>query len=465
MSLLYGRLAARAAARADAVAIVAGPRSLTYRELIALADARADELRSKGIGEGMFVGWLGHNSPEMIAALLGCTKAGAVFVPLNWRLAVPELAAIGRHAGLAVLLGTPELASLADAVRQAIAAEPPLPAEPAQPGDAMLVYTSGTTGDPKGALHTQAGMLANLSAALATQPIDASTRVLSVLPLFHVGGLCIQTLPALAAGAVVNLHPRFDPAAWLRDVREWRPHTSLLVPAVMKALVEHPDWPAADLESLAFVNSGSQVVPLALIEAFHARGVPVAQVYGSTESGPVSIALPPGRAISHAGRVGWPAPGVQLRLGDGGEIQLKAANLMRGYHRQAVHPSFADGWLATGDLAVRHADDSIEVVGRSKDLIISGGENIHPAEIENLAVSLPGIAEAAVVGVPDARWGEVPVLALVAQPGVEPDLDALRALFDTRLARFKHPRRIVVVDALPKTALGKVQKARLVDVL
>jgi fatty-acyl-CoA synthase len=379
-------------------------------------------------------------------------------------------------------MGTPEMEDLAARV---LAAAPltPGPAEGVRDGDLLLVYTSGTTGRPKGVMHNRAGMEANAVAAIAAQSLDARSRVLSVLPLFHVGGLCIQTLPALAVGAKVSLLPRFEPGAWFDAVERWRPTTTLLVPATMKSLIEHPRWATADLSSLAFVNSGSQIVPRALIDAFHARGVPVCQVYGATETGPVSIVLRPDEALAHPGMAGRPALGVRVRLApvdgsacDGaggavgvvGEILLKAPNLMRGYHRSRPDdaPAFdAEGWFHTGDLAVRHADGFYEVVGRRSELIISGGENIHPAEIENLAAAFPGVAECAVVGLPDARWGEVPALVLVPRPGQRIDAAALQSLFDQRLARFKHPRRIVVAEALPKTALGKVQRAALADTL
>jgi fatty-acyl-CoA synthase len=289
--------------------------------------------------------------------------------------------------------------------------------------------------------------------------------VLAVLPLFHVGGLCIQTLPALAAGGVVNLQPRFEPGAWFDAVQSWRPTTTLLVPAVMQALIEHPRWAASDLSSLQFVASGSQIVPRALIDAFHARGVPVAQIYGATETGPVSVVLRPDEALAHPGMAGRPALGVQLRLAADGEICLKAPNLMRGYHRSSEPGFDAQGWFHTGDLAVQHEGGLLEVVGRSKELIISGGENIHPAEIENLISRHLAVLECAVAGVADARWGEVPVLAVVARPGQLVEGAALLAALDGHLARFKHPRRVVVLPALPKTALGKVQRGALALIL
>jgi len=430
----------------------------------ALADAALAHLRRDAVQPGSIVAWLGHNSWDMLATLVACQRLGAVLLPLNGRLAAAELARIVRHAGAGHLMGTPELEPQAHAVLT-MAPLQPGPAADVVPGDLLLVYTSGTTGQPKGAMHTAAGLQANALAAIAAQDLDAGTRVLSVLPLFHVGGLCIQTVPALAVGARVLLHPRFDAAAWFDAVAQWRPTTSLLVPAVMKALVEHPRWRGADLSSLRFVNSGSQIVPLALIEAFHARGVPVAQVYGATETGPVSIVLRPDEALAHAGMAGRPALGVQVRLTDDGEILLKAPNLMRGYHRSAETGFDAEGWFHSGDLARRHADGFYEVVGRSKELIISGGENIHPAEIETLVAACAGVAECAVVGLPDARWGEVPVLAVVPRAGQAVDAAGLLAALDGRIARFKHPHRVFVVESLPRTALGKLQRPALAQAL
>ncbi len=431
----------------------------------ALLQAAQQRLDAQAVQPGAIVAWLSHNRWEMLAALAECERRGAVLLPLNWRLAAAELAKIAAHAGVGHLLSEPETQALADAV---LAQSPlrPGPAAGVQPGDLLLVYTSGTTGEPKGAMHTVGGMAANVSAALNIQDLTPSDRVLSVLPLFHVGGLCIQTLPALAVGAAVRLHARFDANLWFDELALWRPTTTLLVPAPMRALIEHPRWAWADLSCLRFVNCGSQVVPLHLIEAFHARGVPVTQVYGATETGPVSIALHPRDALARAGQVGWPAPGVQVQLAADGEIWLKAPNLMRAYHRHNEASFDAQGWFHTGDLAVCDAAGCYRVVGRSKDLIISGGENIYPAEIENLVAALPEVAECAVVGLPNAQWGEVPVLVCVGAAHLTlaqraPLEQRLMALFADRLARLKHPRRIVWRDQLPRTALGKVQRAEL----
>ncbi len=438
--------------------------------------ARAAQWAAEGVTEGGVVAWLGLNSPSMLAALFACARLRAVFLPLNWRLTDEELRQVLRHAQALRLAGGAEMADRAATLAEGLqtwqtgAGQGGASGDAPHtlPGDLLLVYTSGTTGQPKGAVHTQAQVLANARLAATVQGFSSQTRALGLLPMFHVGGLCIQVLPALLAGGAVMLHARFDPGLWLQDVALWRPDTSLLVPATMRAVFDHPNWPQTDLTSLRFINSGSSVVPTALIQRFQDRGVPVAQVYGATETGPFSIATSPAQALQCPGVAGWPAPEVEVRLlgpdgaavekGEVGEIQLRGPNVMRGYLGEPISSGFLEGWFCTGDLALQRLDGAYEVVGRSKDMINSGGEKVFPAEIEALVEAFPGVAECAVVGVPDAQWGEVPALALVPRSGQTVDLSGLRELFAQRLARYKHPRHIVIRQDLPRTALGKVQK-------
>ena len=460
--------------RPEATCLIDGERSWSRQAFSQAVNDEVAALVAHGVCNGAIVAWLGHNTLRMLATLLACERIGSVFLPLNWRLRVAELASIVNHAGAGHLLGTPEVDDLRSALEPHVTLRPGR-AEGVEAGDCLLVYTSGTTGNPKGALHTAAGMQANVRAAIAAQDLDAHSRTLAVLPMFHVGGLCIQTLPTLAAGGVVILNARFSPDDWFDSLRDSRPTTSLLVPAVMRALIEHPRWSQADLSGLSFVCAGSQVVPDALIAAFHQRGVPVAQIYGATETGPVSIYLRAEDAMRKAGSAGQAGLHVEVKLTDGqgapvprgtvGEIRIRGLNVMQGYWNDADNPAFQDGWFATGDLAYQDEEGFYHVVGRSKDMIISGGENIYPAEIENILADCPLIAECAFVGMPDERWGEVAVAVVVLAPGADMTQADVLALFDGKLARFKHPRRVVFEAALPRSALGKVLKQELKNIM
>jgi len=448
---------------------------------------------SWGVQPGDRVAWLGFNHELQLVTLVACARLGAVFLPLNFRLAVPELQQVmqdaqprllvhdSHHAGTAQALQGADLKHTHHDTLIATASPRGLPLPDVNSDmPLLLVYTSGTTGVPKGAVHTQAALLANARASAWAHDFAAGDKVLSTLPMFHVGGLCIQTLPALLAGVQVVLHPRFDPTAWLHEMTTSRPTLSLLVPATMRALFEHPRWEGTSLTCLRGIMTGSSTVPVAYLETLHARGVPVGQVYGTTETGPVSIVLRLPDAMARVGASGWPQPEAQVKLngadgqevapGETGEVCIRADNLMRGYWSAdgQAGVGLQEGWFHSGDLGQRAEDGCITIVGRSKDMIISGGENIYPAEIENQLVTLPGVSESAVVGVADARWGEVPVAVLVRTSdaaGQGLTSEAVLQHLQSRIARFKLPRRVVFLGNLPKSALGKVQKPTLLALL
>lgn len=464
-------------------------RRFTYARLARRTERAAARLcHAWGVRSGDRVAYLGFNHVDQITLLFALARLGAMLVPLNYRLAPAEWQAVLRDCSPVVVLHDGAWAEAAQALAQGgdlpchsldalisgwAEGDVPSLGQPHSP--VLLVYTSGTTGLPKGAVHTQANLLSNMHAAIAGQALLATDIIATVLPLFHVGGLCIQTLPALFAGAEVILLPRFDAAATLACIAQDRPSLTLQVPATLRALMAHADWTQTDVSCLRAVWAGSSPLPADLIALLHQRGVPVCNVYGATETGPFSIALGPQHAYTHMGSCGWPASGVEVRLqplqaeasvvDEGvGEVSLRAANVVSHYWPQ-VAACDADGWFHTGDLARCAADGSYTVVGRSKDMVISGGENIYPVEIESLLLTQPGVAECAVLGLPDAQWGEVLVAVIVTAPGVPLDEAALRNALADQLARYKQPRRYVLMDALPKTALGKVQKTVLQGML
>ena len=432
----------------------------SYAQLWARVEAAT---RALGAAKGERVAWLGYNHPDMLALLFAAARLGAILVPLNWRLTAAEHAAILRdcqprvlycdaeHAQAAARLGVPlgDWSDKGAAVLQGSDAD-----------DLLIVYTSGTTGHPKGAVLQQSALLWNAYNGIHAHDLGQRDHVLTALPMFHVGGLNNQTLPALVAGAAVTLHRRFDASLWLRDVRERRPSLSLLVPAAMAAVIAHPDWAASDLSSLRLLNTGSMIVPESLIHAFHARNVPVGQIYGATETAPIATVLLREDAMRKVGSAGKAAAHCEVRLVEG-EIWVRGPNVMRGYWNDPAATAAAltrDGWFRTGDLARVDDEGYFWIMGRSRDVIISGGENIYPAELENVLADCPQIAEAAVIGVADEKWGEAACALVVRKPGALLDADGVLALFRDRLARYKHPRRVVFVESLPKNALGKVLK-------
>jgi fatty-acyl-CoA synthase len=442
------------------IALRFGDTAISHASLHERAASVAGWLRGQGVERGDRVALLGQNHPAQLILLAACARLGAMLLPLNWRLAPAEWAWILADATPRVTVATPDFVAMLPGALDATAIPDAAPVpDKGRPEDGyLLVYTSGTTGRPKGAVLSQLAVARNARNAVAVFAMTPADRVLTVLPLFHVGGLNIQTTPALTIGAEVLLHARFDTDAFFDAVERDRPTLSLLVPAIMRALVTHRRWPAADLSSLRAIGAGSSDVPLDLIEAFHAKGVPVQQVYGATETGPIAIAQTREEALAAPGSIGRPVPGVEARLAPGtDEILVRGPNVMSGYWKR--DDGLDQGWFATGDVGRIDPQGRYWFTDRLKHVIISGGENIYPAEVERVLASAPGIAEGAVVGRPDARWGEVPVAVVVPADGFDASL--VLAHFEGRIARFKHPRAVLTVAALPRTALGKVAVATL----
>jgi fatty-acyl-CoA synthase len=467
-------------------------RALTYGDLARRIERAAAVLHGElGLRRGDRIAWLGLNHPDLLVLLFAAARCGLILVPLNWRLAPPEHAFIVRNAGARVLFAQRELAAplgldtlpkgcrlvLADDLDDLIAAAGPAPARDGRPDDPLLiVYTSGTTGRPKGAVLSQRAIACNAANAIHMHDMTARDHVLTVLPMFHVGGLNIQTTPALKVGATVTLHDRFEPGSFLAAVAGDQPTLTVLVPATISAVLGHPGWVAADLSSLRAVATGSMVVATDLIEAFHARGVPVIQVYGSTETAPIAAYQRIHEArdsVGSMGRVGLHSEvrvvdtgGADVRPGVPGEVLVRGRHVATGYWNdpEATAKAFAGGWFRSGDIAEVDADGRFWFKDRIKNVIISGGENKNPAEVERVLRELRGIRDCHVIGRPDARWGMVPIAAVVADAGIS--REAVLRHFDGRLARFKHPRDVVFLSELPRNVMGKVrldELARIVE--
>ncbi len=494
---LADAIAAHAEAVPDKTAIRFEGLDIGYDVLAARIDAAAGVLaRDFAIRRGNRVAYLGLNHPDMLVLLFACARLGAIFLPLNWRLAGPEHEFILRDCKPRLLVAAADFAAQIAAIGATAAAIPKLSVGRTVPGwsswetrlaaggdpavgtgsrddPVLLVYTSGTTGTPKGALLTQANIHWNTANSIHMHAMSGYDHVLTTIPMFHVGGLNIQTVPVLLAGGTVTVHARFDAGATLDAIARDRPTLTVLVPAQMTALFAHPAWETADLSSLRLVTTGSTIVPVPLIERIHARDIPVIQVYGSTETAPVVVyqtAADAERKIGSAGRAGLHSEmrlvdddGNEVPAGAPGEILIRGPQVMREYWGDpgGTAEVLRDGWFHTGDIGHLDADGWLYVNDRKKDVIISGSENIYPAELEAVLAGCEAIAENAVVARPDGTWGEVPVAVVVLRAAGEMDRAAVLALFEGRLARFKHPKDVVFVPALPRNAMGKVQKFRL----
>jgi len=447
--------------------------AISYAELAVRVRRAAAALARLGVKRGDAVAWLGLNHPAVLVLLFACARLGAMLAPLNWRLAPPEIARVAADCAPRVVLVEKGFAGvLAGLDPEALegGAEGEAPREGNEDSPLLLCYTSGSTGAPKGVVLTQRALAWNAVNSSHMHDLTSADRILTTLPLFHVGGMNIQTTPALHAGASVTLHAKFDPQAALDAIERERITLTVLVPAQLEAMMALPRWASADLSSLRTISTGSTIVPEAFVRKVCARGVPVIQVYGSTETCPIATYVRAADALRKAGSGGVPAlhcevrvlgdDGGELPAGADGEIVVRGPNVATGYWNspQESRQAFRDGWYHSGDLGHFDEEGHLYVVARRKDLIISGGENIYPAEVESVLADSPAVAEACVVGRPEPRWGEEVVAAVVLKPGARMTEAEALALFQGRIARYKHPREVRFLAQLPRSALGKVQK-------
>ncbi len=480
------------------VAVVHDGREWTYQSVHQRVQRLAWALRDLGVGRGDRIAYLGPNHPAFLETLFAAGVLGAVFVPLNTRLAAPEIAFNLADSGTAVLIHAPEQADVATtaaadaAVIHRIALAGPgdgalgysefLASGRDEPIDTpvglddvcMIMYTSGTTGRPKGAVLSHGNITWNCFNVLVDVDFAGDEVTLVVAPLFHTAGLNLTCLPTLLKGGRVVLVGAFDPARVLETIESQRVTYMFGVPTMYGAMVASPRWAKADLSSLRSISCGGAPVPMHTIRTYLARGLAFSQGYGMTEASPGVLYLDRAMASVKVGSAGVPHFFTDVRIvtpddadaepGDRGELLVSGPNVMSGYWGQpdATAAAFADGeWFRSGDIAEVDDDGYYSIVDRVKDMILSGGENIYPAEVEAVLREHPAVADCALIGIPDPRWGEVGRAVVVLRSGADTDEQDVTGFLAGRLAKYKIPRSVVFVDALPRNATGKILKPTL----
>ena len=469
-------------------ALVHQDRAISYAELYDRTTRLAHVLRSAGVRRGDRVAYLGPNHPSFLETLFAAGQLGAVFVPLNTRLAAPEIAYQLADSGARTLLHAPSCGDLVEGLDVAnrftagdetyegllaAASDEPVDEPVGLDAVAVIMYTSGTTGRPKGAMLTHGNLTWNAVNVLIDHDLAADEVALVSAPLFHTAGLNMLTLPVLLKGGACVIVPAFDAAGTFDLVERHRITFMFGVPAMFDQIARHPRWAAADLSSLRILTCGGSPVPTPLIAAYQARGLAFLQGYGLTEASPGTLFLDAEHAVAKAGSAGVPHFFSDVRVvgpdlapvgvGETGEVVVSGPHVMSGYWclPEETRAVLADGWLHTGDAARVDEDGYVTIVDRIKDMIISGGENIYPAEVEDALLAHPDVVECAVIGVPDETWGEVGRAVVVLREGASPRPDEVLASLSGRLARYKIPKSLVAVESLPRTASGKLVKSRL----
>ncbi|MBI3929539.1 MAG: AMP-binding protein [Armatimonadetes bacterium] len=469
--------------RPSKIAIVDRTRQtqLTYRELYRAALAQAARLQALGVEPGDRVALFSNNRHEVLEVFFGCAFLGAALVPLNVRLNRGELEKILEDCSPRLLLVEAGLEDQAPAHPQAFPLTTAAAGEPqgrpaADPrAPVAILYTGGTTGTPKGAILTHESIQWNAWNTISGWGLCSDDIAPVFTPMFHTGGLNVLATPLFCLGGTVVLPGPFDPELALSIIEQERCTLVFMVPTMYEMLRQAQGFAGSRFSAVRQLISGGAPCPEPLFQAYWELGLPLRQGYGLTEAGPNNFGVNPEEARKRPGTVGVPLPNVQIRLvredgreadhGEVGELVVAGGHVMPGYWGRPHETGqvLQDGWLRTGDLARRDVDGYYYICGRSKEMFISGGENVFPAEVEGVLLSHPDVAEAAVVGVPHPKWGEIGRAYLVPTAGRNLDPDEMLEYCRLRLGRYKVPKEVVVRDSLPKSAAGKVLKRLLVN--
>jgi len=481
---------------------VACDQHFTFSELNARANQACHALQAKGLNKGDRVALLAYNGHEFLESFFGPAKAGIVIMPLNWRLTADELSFILKDGGAKALVFEADFAPVVEQIRDSgpegsdieqwicIGADKPdfaadygsllaeqSPEEPVEKATAddnlFIMYTSGTTGNPKGVVHTHSTVLWALLTLSNTADIHFTDKYLVLLPLFHVGALTPMIASIYKGNSMVILR-NFDPQKAWSLIEEEQINTTLAVPAMLGFMLQVPDFQRFDWSSLRYITSGAAPLPVTTINAFLELGIEVHQVFGMTETCGPACLIGPDDAVHKVGSTGKSffhtrvrivdESGNDLPAGEAGEILVQGPHIMKEYWNrpQATAETLVNGWLHTGDIAVQDEEGFVTIQDRMKDMIISGGENVYPAEIENVLLQHPAIADAAVIGQDSAKWGESPLAVIVKQEDSLTEAEVV-AHCAGKLARFKLPKGAVFLDVIPRNPSGKILKRILRD--
>ncbi len=476
-------------------AVIHSSVSLTYAQLAERIDRLANVFRDKNIGKGQRVAFLGANHIAFLEVLFACGQVGAVFVPLNIRLAPQELNFALVDSGTEVLIAVEDFEQQARMAMQQSPVHELLVVGAVSGADssyeravgqagakhrdeavelqdaAIILYTSGTTGKPKGAVLTHENMTWNSYNVIVDYDITSASTGLMISPLFHASALGMGALPMLLKGGTLVLQEKFEPSAVLRAIEQYGVTSLSGVPTTFQLLAEHELWEGTDLSSLRMLTCGGSAVPMRVLEAYEARGLGFSGGYGMTETAPGATLLLASQSREKMGSAGLPhfftdirivdEKGVDLPVGSVGEILISGPNVIKEYwHRPEATASayFDEVWLRSGDMGYVDEQGFLFISDRLKDMIISGGENIYPAEVEQKIMDIPEVESVAVIGVPDEKWGEVPRAVVILREGATLSPEELMAFLDGKIARYKIPRSLVVIDEFPRTASGKIRK-------
>ncbi len=470
--------ARRARMTPDAIAVRHHDHSLTYADLRDRVAALAAGLRAAGIGKGDRVAYLGPNHPVYLDLLFACGRLGAIFVPVNFRLTAPEIDHVLTDSGASLFVHTPDhphattIPTIQAADTVPLQGEDPVGETTVTLDDPCLImYTSGSTGRPKGAVLTHGNLTWNSVNVLVEMDLTGQERTLVTAPMFHIASLSMTCLPTLLKGGTVILRERFDPGAVLATVEREGVSFMFAVPTMFNAMAAHENFAATDLTSVRRFISGGAAAPEETLRRFLDRGITITQGYGLTETAPGVLTQDIPHVFSKLGSVGVPSFFTDVRIvdaddnelpaGERGEVVISGPNVTPGYWQRpdATADAVREGWFHSGDIATRDEDGYYYLVDRVKDMIISGGENVYPTEVENEIYAFPGVGDCAVIGVPDEHWGEVGRAVVRVLPGATVDSDELVAFLRTRLAGYKVPKSVVFTDEMPTTGSGKIRKS------